>query len=287
MASTRRASRWERWWRLLEARDRRLVIARTLVVAVVIGYALSYVLLAEPLSPTRRGMDAEAYWLAAERLRAGESLYLGGEGAEVYRYAPWFAWAWVLILDVPRDVVLTVLQVALFAAIAWLTLPLLHSVAGVLAALIIVPQVVEYAWVGNVDAFVLVALALHGTRVGPFAVGIAASLKVAPLSFVLVYLAQRQWLRAVLAAATFVILWAPIFLYDVGAWATTSPTPLSPFSISPLVGIAVTAMVVVSAAVLAWRQPRHAPLAAAAIAMIASPRLHLYNIGYLLSAARR
>src|SRR2546428_14134481 len=40
--------------------------------------------------------DADAYWHAALRLREGLPLYGGprGDETEIYRYAPWFAFAW-------------------------------------------------------------------------------------------------------------------------------------------------------------------------------------------------
>ncbi|MGH2385582.1 MAG: hypothetical protein ACRDGB_11120, partial [Candidatus Limnocylindria bacterium] len=42
--------------------------------------------------------DMDAYWDAAVRLRAGEPLYreyADATAANVYRYAPWFAFAWI------------------------------------------------------------------------------------------------------------------------------------------------------------------------------------------------
>ncbi|HLE58697.1 MAG TPA: hypothetical protein VJA85_03535, partial [Candidatus Limnocylindria bacterium] len=52
--------------------------------------------------------DAEAYWLAANRLRDGLALYGGPQGdeTEIYRYAPWFAFAWVPLTYLSHDAAL-------------------------------------------------------------------------------------------------------------------------------------------------------------------------------------
>src|SRR5688500_10702625 len=53
--------------------------------------------------------DAEAYWSAAHRLRAGMHLYiavpLGADEMTAYRYAPWLAWLWVPLTYLPKIVV--------------------------------------------------------------------------------------------------------------------------------------------------------------------------------------
>ena len=52
--------------------------------------------------------DINAYWLAAERLKHGEQLYLGSlnpDSYQVFRYAPWFAWFWVPLTYLPRTLV--------------------------------------------------------------------------------------------------------------------------------------------------------------------------------------
>lgn len=53
------------------------------------------------------GSDVAAYWGAAERIRAGEPLYVAGvaNASDLYRYAPWFAYAWVPLTYLPSDIV--------------------------------------------------------------------------------------------------------------------------------------------------------------------------------------
>ena len=48
--------------------------------------------------------DAEGYRMAADRLRSGQPLYPpvpDPDAASVYRYAPWFAVAWIPIAALP------------------------------------------------------------------------------------------------------------------------------------------------------------------------------------------
>ena len=66
--------------------------------------------------------DADAYWLAAQRLREGIPLYSGGgtDETEIYRYAPWFAYAWVPMTYLGYD----------GAMLAWRAILLLATVTG-------------------------------------------------------------------------------------------------------------------------------------------------------------
>ncbi len=56
---------------------------------------------------------------------------------------------------------------------------------------------------GNVHALLIAALVLDvERRSGPAWIGVAASLKLFPLLFVLTYLGRRQWRRAAIAAGS-------------------------------------------------------------------------------------
>ena len=63
---------------------------------------MAYALLSYALS-REVGADVAAYWGAAEHIRAGEPLYLAGaaNASDLYRYAPWFAYAWVPLTLLP------------------------------------------------------------------------------------------------------------------------------------------------------------------------------------------
>ncbi len=67
-------------------------LARTVALAVIIAIGIFNVYMAVTHWDL---LDANAYWQAGLRLRAGEPLYpalTSAEGSEIYRYAPWFAW---------------------------------------------------------------------------------------------------------------------------------------------------------------------------------------------------
>ena len=76
-------------------------VARLATLAATFGWAAyvlaSWLLLWNPA-------DAGAYYDAAARLTAGEPLYLDihPEAHEVYRYAPWFAYAWIPLAGLPQ-----------------------------------------------------------------------------------------------------------------------------------------------------------------------------------------
>src|SRR5207248_1690343 len=73
----------------------------------------------DPFPVVRQVMDA--YWNAAMRLRAGQPLYAPGlpTDSDLYRYAPWFAYAWVPLTYLPKGAVLVAwMGICLAAAIA-------------------------------------------------------------------------------------------------------------------------------------------------------------------------
>ena len=68
-------------------------IARKLVAAVVIGLSIAWVVWA---IGGLNFSDADAYRLAADRLVAGQDIYVQATNQdEAFRYAPWFAVAWI------------------------------------------------------------------------------------------------------------------------------------------------------------------------------------------------
>jgi hypothetical protein len=152
--------------------------------------------------------------------------------------------------------------------------------------MLVIPQVMEYAWIGNVDALMLVVLTLMNRRVGPVLVGLAASLKITPIAFVLVYLIRREWVKAGVSCFVAAILSAPILLFDISTVNVgTGMTPYSLWGAGPVVGAITTTTLVVGCAYVVWRDRSLASVAAAVIAMLGNPRVNLYNIGYLLVPA--
>lgn len=229
--------------------------------------------------------DGEAYWNAALRLREGAPLYfqLPNTGAPtLYWYAPWFAAAWVPLTFLPHDLVMTGWTLLLAGALGYLCWPLVQrpSAAGValfaLAGIILVRTVL----IGNVQPLMLAAVAwgLH-RRSGPFLIAAAASLKIFPLIFALVYVRQRDWRRLGMTLAVTALLWLPILLFDLSDYPMAGINPPLPLPI--LLAIALVA------GLLAIRPGRYADLALAVAVMCAGPRWYHYTPGFLLVGISR
>ena len=262
-------------------------IPKAIAAAVIVAVFLAYVGLSAPFDSDLRAQDVEAYWTAAEHLRNGGDLY--GERVLPYTYSPWFAYVWVPLTYLPRGLVEAAWLVVLLGCVAWLTYPLVSSFTGLLTALLIGPQVMEYAWIGNVDTLMLAGLALLHTRVGPILVGLAASLKITPIAFVAYYVLRREWGKAGLAIGVAVAMWALVFAFDLSAFGEAgydATTPWSLMNYGPVAWLVGTGLIIGAVSVIALRDRRYVLLACAVAAMLGNPRLNLYNIGYLLVPAR-
>jgi Glycosyltransferase family 87 len=233
--------------------------------------------------------DISAYWLAAERLKHGEPLYLGSlnpDSYQVFRYAPWFAWLWVPLTFLPRWLVdvgwAAVLGIASLRILAGLVR--LRSAAAISLALILPPWLLSLVQVGNIQPLVVAALGYGiSRRSGPLWLGASAALKVVPGLFALVYLARRQWRQLILTVVWGAILAAPFLLYDLSGYQTDPGRSVSLYYyVSPLawlVGAVVSALVAV---VLAWRRSPYIWVAAAVAVMLAGPRTHVTYATYLV-----
>jgi hypothetical protein len=253
--------------------------AISVLVALAAFALVSYALGREP------GADVAAYWNAAERLRDGQPLYNGGaaNASDLYRYAPWFAVAWIPLTFLPREAV-TATWVGLMVVAALLsTLPLLRrGPAGWAAFALFAPLQLIGAVFGNVQpALVLVLLLAVERRSGPLWIALGASLKGVPLLLALVYAGRGEWRRAGLALGFTVLLVAPAFLFDLSHYSTASgPNQMSLAAISPLLWLPVALAGVVATWALA--RTRFAWLAASVAMIAALPRLLVYETGFLL-----
>jgi hypothetical protein len=233
--------------------------------------------------------DINAYWLAAERIKHGEPLYLGSlnpDSYQVFRYAPWFAWFWVPLTYLPRTLVEIGWAAVLAVASGWILLGLLRlrSAAGIGLALILTPWLLSLVQVGNIQPLVVAALAFGmSRRAGPAWVGVSAALKIVPGLFALVYVARREWRRALLAVVWTAVFAAPFLLYDLSGYQTDPGRSYSLYYfVSPVAWVVGGTAAVVIAVLLAWRRSRYIWVAAAIAVMLAGPRTHVTYATYLV-----
>jgi hypothetical protein len=262
-----------------------LAFAAVAVLLALRAYALSTYALSRDL-----GSDVAAYWGAAERIRAGEPLYVGGaaNASDVYRYAPWFAYAWVPLTFLPRDAVIVAWVGLMLAAAAASTVPLLrHGLAGTAAFALFAPLQLQGALFGNVQPLLVLMLLLGGERrSGPLWVAIGASLKAVPLLLALVYAGRGEWLRAGLVLLLTAVLVAPAVLFDLSAY----PTQPGPGQMS-LTAVAVPVFLVVAVATaaiaFAGARSRYRWLLGALAMLAALPRALTYEAGFLMIGLAR
>lgn len=260
----------------------RIRVARTVALAVLIGIGLFNLIQA---ATNWTLSDASAYWHAALRLREGLPLYpvlANVDASEVYRYAPWFAWAAVPITWLPAQVAGAIWSVVLLAASAVALVPLVRARAWLLVALF-APILVGISAVGNVQPLLVAPLVWSvERRSGPLWIGVAASLKIFPILFAAVYVCRREWGRAAIAMAVAVALWAPALLYDLRGYATDAGQAASLFMFPLLWALVVGAGLLVT---LRLARTRFAWLAAAVNVVLSLPRLFVYDVTFLMVGA--
>jgi hypothetical protein len=261
--------------------------ARRLAVAAGIGLSIAWLVWAfKGFSLS----DADAYRLAAERLIHGQNIYVQPPNQdEAFRYAPWFAAAWVPIAALPEPAgdALWVIVLGCASLVAVLPLARRPSLAARLLAVLGASVLLWTTARGNVHPLVMVAL-IHGLerRSGPLWVALAASLKAAPIFFVLVYLAKHEWWRAALALAITAVLVLPMpFLgWQLGAVDAGASVSLY-YLVSPLAWAVAAVVAGATAIALAFRSPRYSAVSAAVAAVLSLPRLLLYDLTDLLAAS--
>jgi hypothetical protein len=250
-----------------------------LVTAIVAGVGISQLLFTIGDWHLR---DMGAYWEAAGRLREGLPLYPAlpdADASDVYRYAPWFAWAWVPLTYLPREVVNVAWSVVLLAASAAALTPLARARAW-LAVAFFAPILVGISAIGNVQPLIVAALVLGlERRSGPLWIAAAASLKAVPILFVVTYLGRRQWLRAAVTLGLTAVFVAPALRYDLSSYPTgAGAAAMVPFPI--LYGALVAGGMLVS---LRLASSRLGWLASATTVALAVPRFFVYDVTFLMA----
>ena len=236
------------------------------------------------------GSDMDAYWEAALRLRNGEPLYRPGNptDSDLYRYAPWFAVAWIPLTYLPKDVVLIAwMSLCLGAAIASVAPLARQGLAGWAALVFLLPFQLDGAAFGNVQPL-LVLMLLWGVpkRSGPLWIALGASLKGAPLVLAAVYAGRGEWKRAAAAGGITALLVAPMLLFDLSGYSTeVGSGQLSSMQWSPLIWAAVTLGAI--AATYRLANTRYAWLAGSVAMFVALPRSFLYQISFVIVGLAR
>ena len=234
--------------------------------------------------------DLNVYLGAAERVLAGESPYdiATSDIHSVYRYAPWFAYAFVPFTWLPLDVVRVVWSALMVGASIWAVWPMLRSgPAGIALGLLCGGILVGVSGSGNVQPL-LVAILVHGSdrRSGPLWIALAASLKVVPIVFAGYYLARRQWGRLALSIGLTVLLVAPMLLYERPSVIFDPGESLSLWGTSPVLWAVVGLASGIVALLACLRRSPYTGPALAAAAILALPRLFIYDLSFALPAAR-
>jgi hypothetical protein len=260
---------------------RLLVVAGAVLLAVLIGLVAWTEL--NHAASLASGSDMDAYWNAAQRIRHGEQLYRPGIATDsyLYRYAPWFAYAWVPLTFLPKDAVLLGWMVLCLAAAVVAVAPLLrHGPIGWAALAFLLPFGLEGAAYGNVQPLLVLAL-LWGAprRSGPIWVALAASLKLVPILLVVVYAGRREWARAAWTLAITAALVLPMLAFDLSGYSRDiGAGQLSLLTVSPVL-FAVVALLGIAAA-YRWAGTRWAWLLGSLAMMLALPRFLLYEISF-------
>jgi len=268
----------------MSVRPRPLVWVGAAVLAVLIGLA-SWTELSHAASLST-GSDMDAYWNAAMRLRDGAPLYVPGQPTDsaLYRYAPWFAYAWIPLTFLPKGAVLLGwMTLCLGAAVASVAPLLWRGPAGWATLALLLPFQLEGAAYGNVQPLLVLAL-LWGLprRSGPVWVALAASMKVAPVLLAVVYAGRGEWRRAGLTLLLTVLLVAPMLLFDLSGYSTQiGGGQMSLLTVSPVLW----AVVALAALAAAWALARtgYGWLAGAVALLLALPRFLIYEISFLVA----
>ena len=256
-------------------------LPRLVITALVVGVGISQLILT--LGDWHMS-DMGAYWDAAVRLREGEPLYpalADAEASEVYRYAPWFAWAWVPLTLLPREAAYVAWSIILLGASAAALLPLIQRQAWLLVALFL-PILVGISGIGNVQPLIVAAVVLGvERRSGPLWIGLAASLKAVPLLFAVTYVGRGEWVRAAAAVAVTILLVAPMLLYDLSNYPTGADAAAA------LINVPVAYAVVIAAGIFVSVRLARGPfgwLASSTTVALAVPRFFVYDVTFLMPA---
>jgi hypothetical protein len=112
---------------------------------------------------------------------------------------------------------------------------------------------------------------------------VAASVKLVPLAFALVWLGRREWRPTLVAAGVAALLFAPMLLFDLSNYVTDPGTGLlSLYAVSPLLWLGVAAGVLAATVWLAIQRSPYAWVAASLLMFLGPPRVVLSYLAFLV-----
>jgi hypothetical protein len=265
-----------------------LVLFAGAVVGIVIGVNTFFLHLEnDPLA------DVHAYYDAATRINAGLPLYEQAattNQAEFYRYPPLFAIAFRPLALMPYETAALIweaLIVASFIGLLWLLRP---GKRGWLLVGILAMPILWSISIGQAQVPMTLLMAIGA----PWSIALAANLKVLPALVAIWWIGRRDW-RSLSRFAVWMVVFGLVQLVLDPADTLKFPSVFtlgqvgevrnwSPYVVSPLLW----AGLVVAGTVLAFRlaPTRWGWAVAVALAVLATPRLLLYQLMTLMAALR-
>jgi hypothetical protein len=196
----------------------------------------------------------------------------------------------VPLTALPPIVVGTGWLVLLLAATTWIVMDLLtmHRPSACILAGIMGPVLGYAAPIGNSQPLV-VAMLYFGLerRGGPAWIAVTASMKFAPILFILVYVARREWWRVAWVLMGVAVLLGPMLVFDLSGFAAPAGGRLSLWQLfSPTVGYTLLGALTAWALWLALHGSQWTALAVGLILSVGHPRAVFSYTGYLLPALR-
>jgi Glycosyltransferase family 87 len=233
------------------------------------------------------GVDLDVYRRAGhEWLAHGNPYHFEGTaGVASYRYAPWFAVLWIPLSLLPRDLIEVAWSITLLLASGAVVVSLVreNGESGLPLALLGAALLVSTIAGGNVQPLIVAAVyfSLHRPS-GPIWVGIAASLKIVPILYIIPWIARREWSKAAAAVFVMALLLTPAGLLTLPADISRPGAGEYPWLVLWLVvaTLGVVAAVVTARTRLGW-------LGAGTAAVLMLPRLLSVDLTLILPAAKQ
>jgi Glycosyltransferase family 87 len=237
--------------------------------------------------------DVHAYYDAGARLNAGEPLYAQAattNEAAFYRYPPLLAIAFRPLALLPFPVAAAIWEIVVVASLVGLVALIRPGLRGWSLAGMLALPIVWSVVIGQAQVPVTLLLAIGS----PWSLALAMHLKVLPGLAAIWWIGRRDW-RSLGRFAAWSALLAVVQLALEPAGSLAFPTAFnlgavgevrnwSPYAISPVLW----AGLVIAGVIVAWRlaPTRWGWAAAVALAVLATPRLILYQLMTLLAGLR-